>query len=71
MSATNVTSKFRIARIEPDDPMMLAHIANLDGSPFRKGHGPCGRKKLVPAAGKTVDHDPNWRPASHAGEAIP
>jgi hypothetical protein len=37
MSAANVTSKCRIARIEPDDAMILAHIANLDGSPFRKG----------------------------------
>ena len=37
MSATNITSKCRIARIELDDAMILAQVANLDGSHFRKG----------------------------------
>jgi len=37
MSATNITSKCRMASIELDDAMILPHAANLDGSNFRKG----------------------------------
>ena len=47
MSATNVTSKCRIARIEPDDAMILAQVANPDGSYFRKGQA--GDKLLQPS----------------------
>jgi hypothetical protein len=37
MSATNIASKCRIATIEFDHAVILAHDANLDGSNFRKG----------------------------------
>ena len=36
-SATNITSKCRIASIELDDAMILPHAANLDQSNFREG----------------------------------
>jgi hypothetical protein len=37
VSATNIMSKCRFASIELDDAMILARVANPDGSNFRKG----------------------------------
>jgi hypothetical protein len=37
MSATNITSKCRIARIELDDAMILAHVANPRWIKFSEG----------------------------------
>src|ERR1019366_6256634 len=45
MSATNITSKCRMASIELDDAMILPHAANLDGSNFRKGQDCFSRRR--------------------------
>jgi hypothetical protein len=37
MSATNITSKCRIASIKLNGAMILAQVANPDGSNIRKG----------------------------------
>jgi hypothetical protein len=54
MSATNITSKCRIASIELDDAMILAHVANprwinfSEGTPWRNILPPTPQVTLPP-----------------------
>jgi len=60
MSATNITSKCRIASIAPDDVMILRHDANLRRMEFSERTGsPQGDVELMTQK-KVLDFKPAW-----------